>query len=173
MTEEEVITLRPMTFQNLRPTKHIPPPPLEELKGGLKKVLEENLQPGEKLRICIEGGAGEALVATDKRVMMLKAGFLAGAYHGPLCFSYNYDDIDFFKWGKRRSLEITPYKGKKLRGCIMTFLPFHDDKFIGAVNLMVDLVLKTRKANKEIAGADGEDDGSKLIVDAEGSGKSN
>lgn len=143
------------------------------MKGGLKKALEDNLQPGEKLRICIEGGAGEALVATDKRVMMLKAGFLAGAYHGPLCFSYNYDDVDYFKWGKRRSLEIVPYRGRKLRGCIMTFLPFHDDKFIGAVNLMAKLVLATREKNKEADGVNGGDGDTKLVVAPEDGAKRN
>ncbi|MGI5838449.1 MAG: hypothetical protein ACOX8W_02170 [bacterium] len=164
--------LRPLTFRSIRPTKNIPPPPLEELKGGLKKVLDENLQPSEKLRICIEGGAGEALVATDKRVMMLKAGFLAGAYRGPLCFSLNYEDIDYFKWGKRRSLEIVPYRGRKLRGCIMTFLPFQDDKFIGAVNLLADLVLAIRKKNKAKDTSNGEAGAGQLIVGSEEGGKS-
>ncbi len=136
---------------NRTPTK-FGPPPKEELEGGLKDLLEASLEEGEKVLVCTPGGMGEALVGTDNRVMALKCGFMAGAYKEPICFSFPYEEIYLFEWGrKRRILEIIPYDDIKKKKAVITFLPFHDKAFGNAVNFMAKKVVETRKKNPEIA----------------------
>ncbi len=115
----------------------------------MKKIMDESLKPGEKVRVCIEGGIGEALVATDHRLLVLKAGIMAGAYKGPLCFSYDYEDIYMFKWQIRRALEVIPYRVANKRVAIITFTPFQDERFAGAVNFMAKKVIEVRKKKEE------------------------
>lgn len=66
---------------------------IEELRGGLKKAFEENADPGDSVLICLNGNAGEALVATNSRVMILKAGYSSGAMFGRKVKSFRYDNI--------------------------------------------------------------------------------
>ncbi len=128
------------------------PPPKEELKGGLKELLDASLEEGEKVLVSTEGGMGEALVATNRRVMALKCGFMAGAYKEPLCFSFAYEDIYLFEWGRRRRiLEIIPFRDIDKKKVGITFLPFHDKAFGSAVNFMAQRVVECRKKNPEVA----------------------
>ncbi|MCL4425286.1 MAG: hypothetical protein M1553_07575 [Firmicutes bacterium] len=66
---------------------------VEDLTGGLKKALDETLSPGEKILACLNGSAGEALVATGHRVLILKAGMAAGSLSAYKAKSYFYDAI--------------------------------------------------------------------------------
>lgn len=52
------------------------------LKGGLMKVLEEVLAPGEAPLVVLPGMSGEALAVTRSRVYVLKAGLSAGGFGG-------------------------------------------------------------------------------------------
>jgi hypothetical protein len=127
------------------------PPPKEELKGGLKELMEKSLEPDEKVHAIVEGGMGEAIVATNRRVLALKCGFMAGAYKEPICFSFDYEEIYVFEWGKRRRLiEIIPYDDLKKRKVVVTFLPFQDRAFTNTVSFMAQKVVETRKKNPEI-----------------------
>jgi hypothetical protein len=118
----------------------------------LKDLLDANLKDGEKVLVCTPGGMGEALVATERRVMALKCGFMAGAYKEPICFSFPYEEIYLFEWGrKRRILEIIPFADLKKKKVGITFLPFHDKAFGSAVNFMAKRVVDARKNSPEIA----------------------
>ena len=143
--------MRPSFLQDRMQPK-FGPPPKDDLKGGLKDLLEASLEDGERVYACTEGGMGEALIATNRRVMVLKCGLMAGAFKEPLCFAFPYEDIYLFEWGnRRRILEIVPFRdvGKKKAG--ITFLPFHDKAFNNAVHFMAQRVVECRKKKPEVA----------------------
>lgn len=64
------------------------------LPGRLGLTLAANLQDGEALLAQLHFNTGEALVATDRRVLVLKAGWLqdAGPF-GAKCIAYPYHAI--------------------------------------------------------------------------------
>ncbi len=66
---------------------------VEELPGGLKKTFESNVDPAEQILISLVGNAGEALVASDKKAYVLKAGYAAGAMFGGKCKAFPYRHI--------------------------------------------------------------------------------
>lgn len=49
----------------------------EVLNGSLPGLLKQAMLPGEEIRFAINGASGEALVLTDKRVVILKTGVVA------------------------------------------------------------------------------------------------
>ena len=63
------------------------------LKGGLGKALDETLIEDEELFICMPGLRGEALAATDSRVIVLKAGIGSGAGLGRKAKSFPFSHI--------------------------------------------------------------------------------
>lgn len=65
---------------------------VSELKGGVLKSYDENIGDDQVL-VRLPGIPGFALVATDKRVMIITAGFSSGAMMGQKCKSYEYSDI--------------------------------------------------------------------------------
>lgn len=66
---------------------------IEKLTGGLKKAFEQNTLPGDSVIVCLAGVPGEALVATQSRVLILKAGYSSGAIFGQKAKSFLYEDI--------------------------------------------------------------------------------
>lgn len=66
---------------------------IEKLAGGLKKAFDENSAPSDTVLVCLNGQGGEALVATESRVMVLKAGYSSGAMLGRKAKSFRYDHI--------------------------------------------------------------------------------
>lgn len=66
---------------------------IEEVKGGLKKALDSNIDPSEEIKVCLNGDPGECLVVTDKRVMIIKAGYSSGAMFGQKVKSYPFNQI--------------------------------------------------------------------------------
>jgi hypothetical protein len=67
---------------------------IEKLKGKLEKAFSDNITEGEKIRIKLQPTSGEALVVTDKKVMIIKAGVLAGAgFFGAKCTTFNFTEI--------------------------------------------------------------------------------
>lgn len=53
--------------------------PIEPLSGGLKRAYDETVPPDEKVLFVLAASCGEAIVATDKRAVVLKAGFASGS----------------------------------------------------------------------------------------------
>lgn len=74
-----------------------PAPPsanlIDELPGRLEKALSELLEPNETVHIKLKGAFKEALVCTNKRVLILKAGFMAGQTFGSNVFQSPYRNI--------------------------------------------------------------------------------
>ncbi|HZP46276.1 MAG TPA: SHOCT domain-containing protein [Candidatus Binataceae bacterium] len=68
-------------------------PLIEEIPAKLAAVLKQNLQPGERVEVQLKGQFKEALVCTDRRVMILKAGFMTGAMFGSNVFQLPYRNI--------------------------------------------------------------------------------
>jgi len=66
---------------------------IEELTGGLKKACEQNVMPNDAVLVRLNGLSGEALVATQSRVLVLKAGYASGAMFGQKAKSFPYEDI--------------------------------------------------------------------------------
>ncbi len=63
------------------------------LRGGLAKAFADTVRPEEKILSSLEGGMGEALVLTDTRAIMLKAGIMAGVPFGQKALSFPYSDL--------------------------------------------------------------------------------
>ncbi|MHB8927954.1 MAG: hypothetical protein ACYC9Q_09925 [Bacillota bacterium] len=56
--------------------------PVETLTGSLQEVFKQAVTSTEQLRFALNGSSGEALVATDKRVLVLKTGLTGGGGTG-------------------------------------------------------------------------------------------
>jgi hypothetical protein len=65
--------------QKSEPAPAAPEPLVEPLPGNLRKGLERNLQDGEAVAASARTSAGEAIVVTDRRVLVIKAGLITGA----------------------------------------------------------------------------------------------
>ncbi|MEW5936114.1 MAG: hypothetical protein AB1816_21230 [Bacillota bacterium] len=66
---------------------------VEALPGGLALALEGVLVPGEEVVVCLRGCPGEALVATQSRLIVVKAGFPSGAWFGRKVKWYPYHAV--------------------------------------------------------------------------------
>ena len=68
--------------------------PLSALNGKTQKLLQGHLAPGESVQICLVGNSSQALIATDRRLMVAKAGIMAGATFGGTVTSFNFGDVN-------------------------------------------------------------------------------
>lgn len=67
--------------------------PVDRLIGGLQKAFNEAAKPEEKILFALVASCGEALVAMDKRLLILKAGFAAGGADAFKSKPYAYENI--------------------------------------------------------------------------------
>jgi len=66
---------------------------IDQLPSRLEKVLLELLESNETIHIKLKGAFKEALVCTNKRVLILKAGFMTGQTFGSSVFQSTYRNI--------------------------------------------------------------------------------
>lgn len=66
---------------------------VENLGSRGEKILENNVSQNEKATIKLKGAHGEALVLTNKRLYVLKWGFVAGSTFGGRCLGFHFNDI--------------------------------------------------------------------------------
>lgn len=66
---------------------------LTEIPNALQKVLSANLGSDEQVLVRIKGAFKEALVCTDRRVMIVKSGFMTGQMFGSDVFQVAYGGI--------------------------------------------------------------------------------
>jgi hypothetical protein len=66
---------------------------VEELTGGLKWELRDNLRENESVILCLNGCNGEAMVVTNTRVMVIKAGYPSGSWSGRKCTAFELTEI--------------------------------------------------------------------------------
>lgn len=62
---------------------------ISELPGGLGRNANESLMPGESVLAEVLTVMGEAAVLTDKRLLLVRGGFRAGAFGKVLAFDYS------------------------------------------------------------------------------------
>ena len=66
---------------------------IENVKGGIKKVLNASIESDEKVKIRLTGTPGECLVVTDKKVIVAKAGYSSGALFGQKAKTFSFKQI--------------------------------------------------------------------------------
>jgi Short C-terminal domain len=66
------------------------PAEFQMLRGKVQQAVEENLAPGEAIRVIIRGAQGQAMIGTDTRVFVCEPGFMAGASFGAEVTSWSY-----------------------------------------------------------------------------------
>jgi TonB family protein len=70
-----------------------PPDLIDQLPRRLDTLLSELLEPNETVHIKLKGAFKEVLVCTNKRVLILKAGFMTGQTFGSNVFQVPYHKI--------------------------------------------------------------------------------
>lgn len=65
----------------------------DQLHKDANKALDENLMPGEGVRVIIRGSYDSALIATDRRVFVFKKGIFSGAAMAKKLSSWDYRNI--------------------------------------------------------------------------------
>jgi hypothetical protein len=73
--------------------KAMPKELIDELPERLEHTLAQVLTPGETVHVKLKGAYKQALVCTDKKVIILKAGFMAGHFFGDNTFQMPYGRI--------------------------------------------------------------------------------
>ncbi len=66
---------------------------IQTIPAGLERTLGENLTAGETVAIKLKGAWKEVLVCTDRRVLILKSGFMTGQTFGSDLFQLPYAAI--------------------------------------------------------------------------------
>ena len=65
----------------------------QALPDALEKVVQKNLATGETVLVRLKGAVKEALICTDRRVMIVKSGFMTGQMFGSSVFQLPYGGI--------------------------------------------------------------------------------
>ncbi len=63
------------------------------LSSKVRKLLDENVTPDEKVLFCLVGNFKQAIIALPNRLLVMKPGFMAGATFGARVTSFLYKDI--------------------------------------------------------------------------------
>lgn len=66
---------------------------IQELPKRLENALQEMLQPGERVEVKLQGAFKEGLICTDRRVIVLKSGFMTGHAFGTHTFQLPYANV--------------------------------------------------------------------------------
>ncbi|WP_426624290.1 SHOCT domain-containing protein [Leifsonia sp. McL0607] len=66
---------------------------IDELPSGLEEAVTALLSPGEVIHVKIKGAYKEALVCTDRRVLIVKKGFMTGQTLGGNSFQQSYQSV--------------------------------------------------------------------------------
>jgi hypothetical protein len=64
-----------------------------QLPRSLDRILRANLRPDEKILVALRGMCREALVCTDRRVLIIKTGYMTGHIFGSNVFQLPYASI--------------------------------------------------------------------------------
>jgi len=75
------------------PTDSLRPPLFVQLRDRVKAAIEENISANEPIMAVVRGTNGQAIVGTDRRAIVCKPGWMAGATLGCEVTTYNYLNI--------------------------------------------------------------------------------
>lgn len=70
-----------------------PPELVMPLSGRGEKIVNQNMSEDEKILVKLQGNNGQALVMTNKRLYIVKWGFVAGNTFGGKCVGYEYKNV--------------------------------------------------------------------------------
>jgi hypothetical protein len=73
------------------------------LKDKGEKIFSENVSSNEKILVKLQGDSGQALVMTDKRLYIIKWGFMANQTFGSKSTAYEYKMINALEFKKKMS----------------------------------------------------------------------
>jgi hypothetical protein len=68
-------------------------PTIEELDKKARKLAERALEDDEPLVAVIRGRSKQAMIVTERRIVMVKPGLLAGAWVGPKVVAFPLSEI--------------------------------------------------------------------------------
>jgi Short C-terminal domain len=71
----------------------VTPEQLLATKPKLQQALSGCLESGERIKVLIIGAFDQAVIGTDRRVLVYKAGFMAGASFGRKIASWDYRNV--------------------------------------------------------------------------------
>lgn len=66
---------------------------IQTLGGKGENLVEEHIDKGENILVKLQGSFGEALVITEKRLYVIKWGWMAGNMFGGRCVAFEYGNI--------------------------------------------------------------------------------
>jgi hypothetical protein len=72
----------------------------------MKPLLDQSIEPGEKVEILIVGAFNQMVVGTDRRIVVLKKGLMAGATFGHKLSSWEYRNVTGIQLDTRASSGI-------------------------------------------------------------------
>ena len=64
-----------------------------QLRTRVQQAIVENVADGEPVRAIVRGSSGQAIIGTDRRAIVCKPGFMAGATFGAEVTTYSYLNI--------------------------------------------------------------------------------
>jgi len=73
---------------------------INNIGGRGEKILNKSLQEDEEVIVKLQGSFGEALVLTDKRLYVVKWGFLVGNTFGGRCNAFEFRNITSIEYKK-------------------------------------------------------------------------
>ncbi|MDD3607284.1 MAG: SHOCT domain-containing protein [Candidatus Moranbacteria bacterium] len=73
---------------------------INNIGGRGEKILKKSLQDDERVLVKLQGSFGEALVLTDKRLYIVKWGFMAGNTFGGRCNAFEFRSITSVEFKK-------------------------------------------------------------------------
>lgn len=130
--------------------------PIEPLSGGLKRAYDESVPSDEKVLFVLAASNGEGLVATEKRAIVLKAGFASGSPGGHKGCAFPYETIESIEvktglvqgWLRILAPGVRPPSGAAgdaylYENCV-TFLSEARAKFEQAAKALQELVERAR-----------------------------
>lgn len=126
-----------------------------------ENLLKENLTEGEEIKVKLKGRYGEALVVTNKRLYILKWGYLSGNLLGGTANAFNFNNItgvNLRKGAIRGYVEILTganqdrkfnILGSRLSDNAIRIGIEHFSKFTEAVKLVRDILSEAQSQNKK------------------------
>jgi len=73
---------------------------MEDVGKRGEKILSENIQPGETIKVKLKGTFGEAFVVTTTRIYVAKWGFQTGNTFGGRCNAFEFSTITGIEYKK-------------------------------------------------------------------------
>jgi len=146
---------------------------IEKIPDGLAKTVASNMEPGEAIVFQLKGAFKEALICTDRRVIIVKSGFMTGQIFGTDLFQLSYASVasaqvkfhlltGYFEvsaggmqnteksyWSQNRNLDA-----KRAPNCVSTNSRNQSTRFQAAASFIMKKSGEARTVGAPVSGAD-------------------